>query len=75
MNTITGKQLAIELSTPQLPLNEKYVQRARSDFVKKIVVYKQENSDIKSIMQKLEDHYTFEIKKESILCAITLYKL
>jgi hypothetical protein len=75
MNTITGKQLAIELSTPELILNEKYVQRIRSDFVKKIVVYKQENSDIKSIMQKLKDHYTFEIKKESILCAITLYKL
>jgi len=75
MNTITGKQLAIELSTPENTINEKYVQRIRSDFVKKVVIYKQENSDIKSIMQKLKDHYTFEIKKESILCAITLYKL
>ena len=75
MNSITGKQLAIELSTPELTLNEKYVQRARSDFVKKVVIYKQENSDIKSIMQKLKDYYTFEIKKESVLCAIMLYKL
>ena len=75
MNTITGKQLAIELSTPELKLNEKYVQRIRSDFVKKIVIYKQENSDIKSILQKLKDYYTFEIKKECVLCAIMLYKL
>jgi hypothetical protein len=75
MNSITGKQLAIELSTPELTLNEKYVQRARSDFVKKVIVYKQENSDIKSILKKLKDYYTFEINKESVLCAITLYKL
>jgi hypothetical protein len=75
MNTITGKQLAVELSTPELTVNEKYVQRARSEFVKKIVIYKQESSDIKSIMQKLKNHYAFEIKKESILCVITLYKL
>lgn len=75
MNSITGKQLAIELSTPELTLNEKYVQRIRSDFVKKIVIYKQENSDIKSIIQKLKDYYTFDIKKECVLCAITLYKL
>jgi hypothetical protein len=75
MNSITGKQLAIELSTPELPLNEKYVQRVRSDFVKKVIVYKQENSDIKSILQKLKDHYTFDIKKECVLCVITLYKL
>ena len=75
MNSITGKQLAIELSTPELTLNEKYVQRARSDFVKKVIVYKQENSDIKSILQKLKEYYTFEIKKECVLCAITLYKL
>jgi hypothetical protein len=70
-----SKQLAIELSTLEITINEKYVQRIRSDFVKKVVIYKQENSDIKSIMQKLKDHYTFEIKKECILCAITLYKL
>ena len=75
MNSITGKQLAFELSNPELTLNEKYVQRARSEFVKKVIVYKQENSDIKSIMQKLKDYYTFEIKKESVLCAIMLYKL
>ena len=75
MNTITGKQLAIDLSTPEIIINEKYVQRVRSDFVKKIVVYKQENSDIKTIMQKLKDYYNFEIRKECIACVITLYKL
>jgi hypothetical protein len=75
MNSITGKQLAIELSTPELTLNEKYVQRIRSDFVKKVIVYKQENLDIKSILQKLKEYYTFGIKKECVLCAIILYKL
>lgn len=75
MNSITGKQLAFELSNPELTLNEKYVQRARSEFVKKVIVYKQENSDIKSILEKLKEYYTFEIRKECVLCAITLYKL
>lgn len=75
MNSITGKQLAIELSTQEITINEKYVQRIRSTFVKNIHKFKKEDSDIKIIINKLSEFYLFEIKKECILCAISLYNL